>query len=78
MAVTVNRVGICSTPATSVKREKGNFPGRYVPGHLRKWPQRPNEYVSVSEYQEHVEPTPSPVEGTPRQGELDLVAASHA
>jgi hypothetical protein len=56
-----------------MKRKKGDLPGRYVPGHLRKWPHRPSEYVSVSEYQEHVEPASSPVEETPRQGELDFV-----
>jgi hypothetical protein len=56
-----------------MKRKKGDLPGRYVPGHLRKWPHRPSEYVSVSEYQELVEPAPTPVEAVPRQGELDLV-----
>jgi hypothetical protein len=56
-----------------MNRKKGDLPGRYVPGYLRKRPHRPSEYVSVSEYQEHVEPAPSSVEETPRQGELDLI-----
>ncbi len=54
-------------------RKKGILPGRYVAPHIRKAPHRPSEYVPVSEYQEHVEPIPSPVENAPPQGELDLV-----
>ena len=54
-------------------RKKGDLPGRYVPPHVRKWPNRPNEYVGVAEYQERVDPVPSPVESLPRQGELELI-----
>lgn len=57
-----------------MKRKKGRLPGRYVPPHIRKHPNEPGEYVNVSDYQEHVEPPPSPVEVAPPQGELELVA----
>ncbi len=55
-----------------MKRRKGELPGRYVPPHIRKWPNRPSEYVNVSEYQEAVEPPPSSLEVVPPQGELEL------
>lgn len=42
-----------------VKRRKGDLPGRYVPPHIRKWPNRPYEYLNVTAYQEHVEPIPA-------------------
>jgi hypothetical protein len=56
-----------------MRRKPGDLPGRYVPPHIRKWPNRPREYVNVAEYQEHVEPPPSPVQPATLQGELDLV-----
>jgi len=56
-----------------MKRKKGDLPGRYVPPHIRKAPKQPSEYVNVSEYQEHVEPPPSPVQSAALQGELDLI-----
>ena len=55
-----------------MKRKKGDLPGRYVPPHIRKAPNRPSEYVNVSEYQERVEPIPSQLESIPLQGELVL------
>jgi len=55
-----------------MKRKRGDLPGRYVPAHLRKAPNRPSEYVSVSAYQERIEPPPSPVEPAPLQGQLEL------
>jgi hypothetical protein len=58
-----------------MKRKKGRLPGRYVPPHIRKWPHCPSEYVKVAEYQERVEPDPSPIECVPPQGELDLSIA---
>lgn len=54
------------------KRKGDLLPGRYVPRHLRKWPNRPGEYVNVSEYQEWIDPAPSQSESLPRQGELAL------
>jgi hypothetical protein len=57
-----------------MKRKPGDLLGRYVPPYIRKWPKRPWEYVNVAEYQEHVEPPPSPLEPLPMQGELDLVS----
>lgn len=59
-----------------MKRTKGDLPGRYVPPHVRKWPNRPGEFVPVSEYQERTEPAAAPVENTHRQGELDLGVGS--
>jgi hypothetical protein len=56
-----------------MKRKPGDLPGRYVPPHIRKWPNRPCEYVNVAEYQEHVEPPPSRLQPVAQQGELDLV-----
>lgn len=58
-----------------MKRKKGDLPGRYVPPHIRKHPKQPSEYVNVSDYQERVEPIPSPVECIPPQGELELLIA---
>jgi hypothetical protein len=55
-----------------MKRKKGDLPGRYVPRHVRKAPNRPYEYVNVSDWQEMVEPQPAPLESLPLQGELDL------
>lgn len=55
-----------------MKRRRGDLPGRYVPPHLRKWPNWPCEYLNVSEYQERVEPPPSPMQAVTPQGELDL------
>ena len=56
-----------------MKRKKGDLPGRYVAPYIRKHPNQPGEYVNVSDYQERVEPIPSPVEITPPQGELEFV-----
>lgn len=55
-----------------MKRKKGDLPGRYVPPHIRRAPNRPSDYVNVSEYQERVDPTPSPLQPLQVQGELDL------
>lgn len=55
-----------------MKRKKGDLPGRYVPPHIRRWPHRLGDYVNVAEYQERVEPTPSPLQPLQVQGELDL------
>lgn len=57
-------------------RRKGHLPGRYVPAHLRKHPERPWEYVDVSAYQEHTDPLPSKTSKVSKQGELDLPDAS--
>jgi hypothetical protein len=56
----------------SMQRKKGDLPGRYVPPYIRKAPNQPSDYVNVSDYQERVEPEPSPLEFIPLQGELDL------
>jgi hypothetical protein len=53
-------------------RKRGQLPGRYVLPHVRKWPHRPGEYVEVAEYQERIEPPPSPQDAAPPQGELAL------
>ena len=55
-----------------MKRKKGDLPGRSVPPHIRKLPNRPREYGNVSGWQETMEPVPSPLESVPLQGELDL------
>ena len=61
-----------------MKRKKGDIPGRYVPPHIRKRPNSQSEYVNVAEYQEHVEPMPSPLECVDPQGELDLVVVPNS
>lgn len=53
-------------------RRKGNLQGRFVNGYLRENPHRRSEYVKVSEYQEHVEPTPSKLTSVSPQGELEF------
>jgi hypothetical protein len=58
----------------TMKRKKGDLPGRYVPPHMRKWPKDPTEYVNVAAYQERIEPQPSELQLTPVQGELELIA----
>jgi hypothetical protein len=60
----------------SMKRKKGDLPGRYVPPHMRKWPKDPTEYVNVAAYQERIEPEPSELQLTPVQGELELIIPS--
>jgi hypothetical protein len=60
----------------SMKRKKGDLPGRYVPPHMRKWPKNPTEYVNVTAYQERIEPEPSELQLTPVQGELELIVTS--
>lgn len=56
-----------------MRKKKGNLPGRYIPPHIRKWPNRPRDYVNVSDYQEKIEPIPAQPESLPQQTELDLV-----
>lgn len=53
-------------------RKKGNLQGRFVNGYLRANPHSRSKYVKVSEYQEHVEPTPSKRTLVNPQGELDF------
>jgi hypothetical protein len=55
-----------------MRRRTGNLMGRYVPDHLRKWPSRSGEYVSVSAYQEKIEAFPSRKASPPQQYELNL------
>jgi hypothetical protein len=55
-----------------MKRKKGVLPGRYVPPHIRKWPNRPRDYVNVAAYQEQVEPIPAKTDVLPRQMEFDF------
>lgn len=57
------------------KRKGRLLPGRYVHPHVRRWPNRPGEYVNVSEYQERIEPPPSQLEALRPQGEFDLESA---
>lgn len=47
-----------------------------MPPHIRKWPNQPNEYVNVADYQERIEPPPSEIQVVPVQGELELVITS--
>jgi hypothetical protein len=42
-----------------MKKKKGELPGRYVPPHIRKWPNRPRDYLNVVAYQEKVDPIPA-------------------
>jgi hypothetical protein len=63
-----------ATLVKTMKKKRGTLPGRYVPPHIRKWPNRPREYVNVSEYQEKIEPIPVEVEILPQQAELDLTS----
>jgi hypothetical protein len=56
-------------------RKKGSLQGRFVNGYLRENPHRRGEYVKVSEYQEHIDPSPSRFTLVNPQGELDLAAA---
>lgn len=56
-----------------MKRKKGDLPGRFVPAHIRKAPNRGNEYVNVSAYQEQIDPPPSEHEHETHQGELELI-----
>jgi hypothetical protein len=61
-----------------MKRKKGDLPGRYVPPHIRKWPNRPREYVNVAAYQEQVDPIPAKTDVLPIQIELDVVPIEQA
>jgi hypothetical protein len=61
-----------------MKNKKGNLLGRFVNRHIRKWPLRPYEYLTVRAYQEKTEPIPSPLEPVPPQGELDLLTPSNS
>jgi hypothetical protein len=54
------------------RKRKGDLLGRYVHPHVRHAPNRPSEYVNVSEYQEKTDPRLSPVELVPAQGEFDF------
>lgn len=56
-----------------MKRKKGDLPGRFVPAHIRKAPNRPNEYINVCSYQEQIDPPPSEYEREAPQGEFDLI-----
>jgi hypothetical protein len=53
-----------------MKRRKGDLPGRYVPPHIRKWPNKPYEYLNIAAYQEHVEPIPAESTTLPLQMEF--------
>jgi hypothetical protein len=60
-----------------MKKRKGDLPGRYVRRHIRKAPNRPSEYVNVSDWQESVEPIPTPMESPLLQGELEFPITSN-
>jgi hypothetical protein len=55
-----------------MKRKKGDLPGRYVPPHIRKWPNQPRDYVNVAAYQEQVDPIPADTDVLPPQTEFDF------
>ena len=61
-----------------MKRKKGDLPGRFVPAHIRKAPNRPDDYVNVSAYQEQIDPPPSEYERETLQGELELTVNPNA
>lgn len=58
--------------SSSKNRKRGNLPGRYVSAHLRRWPERREEYVSVRAYQERIEPPPSDTTAVFKQSEMNL------
>jgi hypothetical protein len=53
-------------------RKRGELPGRYVLPYVRRSAHRPGEYDEVGEYQEWIEPAPSPQDVAPRQLELSF------
>jgi hypothetical protein len=58
-----------------MKKRKGELPGRYVPPHIRKWPNRPRDYLNVTAYQERVDPIPAETDVLPPQMEFDFAPA---